>query len=325
MKDALTILRFLRDAADRGDRGVLVTLTDVTGGSSRAPGTHMAVSADGAHMGSLSGGCIEAAVAAEALAVLERGTAALVRFGAGSRYIDIRLPCGGGIDLLFTPDPPAPVIAGAIARLEARRPVSMVLGQGGGATLAADGAQGWSGTDFAVTHVPDLRIIILGQGAEAGALARLGIAYGAEVELLSPDAATLAAGEAAGARTGRLLSPSSVQPLAADAHSAVVFLFHDHDWEPALMAAALASPAFFIGAMGSEQTHARRAAMLDGRGVAAHDIARIAGPVGLIPATRDPDTLALSVLAQIAQALSRPDEHDSIMKSMNTAHGGRRC
>jgi xanthine dehydrogenase accessory factor len=82
----------------------------------------------------------------------------------------------------------------------------------------------------------------------------------------------------------------------------LVLLFHDHDWEEALLAQALEQPAFFIGAMGSRATQARRLANLASRGIAPAALARLAGPIGLIAAARDPDTLALSAMAHIVAA-----------------------
>ena len=69
----------------------------------RNPGTMMGVAQDGSFEGSLSGGCIENAVVAEALDTLKAGAPRVVRFGAGSPYLDITLPCGGGLDLLLAP------------------------------------------------------------------------------------------------------------------------------------------------------------------------------------------------------------------------------
>lgn len=315
MKNARAIFRFLRAAAERGERHVLVTLTDVVGSSSRSPGTHMAVSESGAFSGSLSGGCVEAAVVAEALAVLKRGRAALVRFGAGSRYIDIRLPCGGGIDLLFTPDPPKEVIAKALARLEARSSVTLALEQNGRCDIVQEAATGWTDYAFQVTHQPDLQLVVVGHGAEAVSLARLGIAHGTDVRVLSPDPATLVSARSFTQDTVHLPTPASTQAMTADEHSAIVFLFHDHDWEPLLMAAALATPAFFVGAMGSRRTHAQRLAVLREHGLPSGDAARIVGPIGLIPAARDPDTLALSVLAQIVATDAERRAHDYIRQN----------
>ena len=303
MKLALTIFRFLTEAAARGERAVLVTLTDVIGSSSRSPGTHMAVSETGAFAGSLSGGCVEAAVVAEARDILKRGKAELVRFGAGSRYIDIRLPCGGGIDLLFTPDPSPQVLREAASILEDRQPVSLIVYLDGGVAVGTVHKDGWSDRHFAATHFPDLRLLVVGHGSESRSLVRLASIYSAEVELLSPDAGLVEEMRLVGVDARVLPIPGATSLLKADAFTAVVFLFHDHDWEPELMGRALATPAFFVGAMGSRATAARRRELLVAEGVAQRDADRVVGPIRLIPATRDPDTLALSILAQVAASL----------------------
>lgn len=312
MKGARKIFRFLLEALQRGEQAVLVTLTDVAASSSREPGTHMAVSSTGAFIGSFSGGCVEAAVVAEALAVLKRGTAEIIRFGAGSRYIDIRLPCGGGIDLLFTPNPAGAALAEIVQRLDARCAATIALTTDGDFRVFDGPSNGWSEFGFTVTHQPDLQLVIVGHGSETVALARQAAAYEAHVRVMSPDAATLAAVDAFGVEGVAILTPASTDALVADRRTAIAFLFHDHDWEPALMIAALATPAFFIGAMGSERTHALRCEHLAMLGVASPDVARIVGPIGSIPATRDPDTLAVSVLAQIVAEFESPPIHEYI-------------
>ena len=97
--DTRIVCQFLAVVASRGQRTVLVTVGSVEGSSMRNPGTIMGVAEDGSFAGSLSGGCIENAVVSEALEVLKEGSARVVRFGSGSPYLDIKLPCGGGLAL----------------------------------------------------------------------------------------------------------------------------------------------------------------------------------------------------------------------------------
>ena len=160
-----------------------------------------------------------------------------------------------------------------------------------------------TGFDEAVLRIrldPLLRVVAIGQGEEVIALARQALAYGAEVLALTPDGDAIAPLAALGAEA-HLLKTSSPSPhLQSDPETAIVFLFHDHDWEQALMRQALAQPALLVGAMGSRRTHAARLEGLARIGVPAEQRARIVGPIGLIAMTRDPDTLALSVLAEVA-------------------------
>ncbi len=86
-----------------------------------------------------------------------------------------------------------------------------------------------------------------------------------------------------------------------DPWTATVLLFHDHDWEAPILARALNSKGFYVGALGSPKTHRMRCDRLAGMGVPQEQIARIHGPIGMIGRARDPGTLALSVLSEIAQ------------------------
>jgi xanthine dehydrogenase accessory factor len=304
----LQVLRFLAEADRHGQRSALVTITSLTGSSSRPVGTLMAVAEDGHFAGSFSGGCIEAAVVAEAREAIWDGRARQVRYGAGSPYLDVRLPCGGGVDLLFQPDPDRDAICHAVALLEERRPVTLVQTQTGNLTVVNDPcvrATGWQHETFVSWHVPPLGLMILGQGAEAIMLAQLGRAFGANITVLSPDERTLAFAEGLGASSLPLTTPNALTEFVADPWSAVVFLFHDHAWEPLLIERALSQPAFFIGAMGSRRTHANRLDTLRDRGLQQESLERIVSPLGLIPSARDPATLALSVLSQVVDAYRR--------------------
>lgn len=319
MSTARQVLQFLDQAHRRGERSVLVAIAHVVLASSRNPGTLLGVSETGAWCGSLSGGCVEAAVIAEALRVLAQGRAELLRLGAGSPLIDIRLPCGGGLDLLIVPEPDATAVAGALALLNARQPVTLEIGLAGGliiSSLQPTQRATWYGQRLTVRLEPGLRIVVIGLGEEVIALARLGLAYGADVTALTPDQDAVTLVAAMGATAHQLLTPAASPLLQTDAATAVVLLFHDHDWEQALLAQALDQPALLIGAMGSRRTHALRLDAMRCAGIPEAKLARIEGPVGLIAMTRDPATLALSVLARIAQAYQGHcdrlcDGHDS--------------
>lgn len=302
------ILRFLLDRASEGLGTVLVTLTAIEKGSSRGIGSQMAVAEDGRYAGSFSGGCIEAAVVGEALETLRNNRPSLVRFGVDSRYIDIKLPCGGGVDLLFNPHPDSEAIATIVTRLEARLPAVLRVSEPGVqlGDPAGDGpGSGWRSDAFEVHYVPDLRIVAIGQGEDLGAFARLSHRFGADVTAITPDQTVLDLLTADDIETVELVSRTNLPTIRADAWTAIVFLFHDHDWEEALLPRALGLPAFYYGAVGSRRTHQARLAMLEASGVPEPMRRMLRGPVGLIPATRDPATLALSILAEIAGEYQR--------------------
>lgn len=299
MYNPAPVFRFVNDALTEGHGVVLVTIAAVTGGSSRNPGAHLVVRADGRIAGSLSGGCIEAAVAAEALEVLREGVPRMSRYGAGSRFVDIRLPCGGSLDLLFTPLGDASLGAELVAALDARRPFSLALPLVGGRpwTSRADHRFGVAQTDkiLVVNHVPALRLALFGHGAALPVLRELARAAGIETISHSPDPELLGDGDVL------LAAPGAADGAGCDRWTAAVLLFHDHDWEPPILARLLPGESFYIGAMGSRTAHAARSDALRALGVAQADIDRIVAPIGLIPSLRDPETLAVSILAEVLQ------------------------
>ena len=144
---------------------------------------------------------------------------------------------------------------------------------------------------------PQTRFLVFGRGTEAGCFAALVRSAGYPVELHATDEDALAM-----AGFGRALAGDGwPEGLALDPQTAVTLFFHDHDREPALLQAALESPAFYVGAQGSLRAHLARCEGLRARGVAEEQIARLASPFGLIPSTRDPRTLAVSVLAHVLE------------------------
>lgn len=287
----LSALRLLAD----GD-GALCTIVGIEGSYSRAIGSHLAIGWDGRMAGSLADGCLEAELATHAAAL--RGKAAqTIRFGRGSPVIDFRLPCGSGIDIHIDPSPDRRRIAQVLSELDARRP----------ATVEIDG--------LIVRYAPPLRIVALGVGPEVGAVARLAAAMDIDCETHFP----------ADAHHPGLTLGQAPRGIAADPWTAILLLFHDHEWEQALLEWAIATPAFHIGAIGGWRTRERRMARLNARGLPQSQTDRIRAPVGLIPSTRDPATLALSILAQVVgdyeSVRRRGADQDGDTGSMEKAGG----
>ncbi len=255
----------------------LAVITGVEGTSYRPVGAVMAIGPKGRRAGNLSSGCIDEDVALHALRAMQDGQERRLRYGAGSPFVDLALPCGGGLDILILPHPDRDALAAAQDRLEARDTAVLSLP---GLTL----------------HIlPELRFLIFGKGPEAATFADLVNLAGFRAELFTPEAMDVPSGVPA----VPLLSPRWPEKVAIDARTAVTLFFHDHEWEPPLLAHALASPALYVGAQGSFRARMARRAALEGAGVSAERIDRLADPFGLIPSARDPRTLAVAVLADV--------------------------
>ena len=282
--DAIDILRFAADALEEGHASALVTLVEIRGGAARAIGAQMAVRDDGLYCGFVSGGCTEAAVAADAVIALNKGMDRNLRLGEGSPFFDIVLPCGGGITLAIHVLRDAAVLRHALTALRRRSPVRLRYHPGTQALSfePEEGASGWEGDTFVRAYRPKPRLLVAGTPMEAGVVARLAAVSGYEVITIARDE-----------------KPS---PDQFDADTAVALLFHDIDRELPLLDAALASSVFYIGALGSRRTHAKRCQALRERGNGEEDLARIKAPIGIFDKARDSRALAVSVIADIAQA-----------------------
>ncbi|HXV30800.1 MAG TPA: XdhC family protein, partial [Sinorhizobium sp.] len=88
-----------------------------------------------------------------------------------------------------------------------------------------------------------------------------------------------------------------------DCWTGAILTFHDHDWEPPLLKELVKTTCFYIGAIGSRTVHANRLQLLASEGVAEKDLARIRGPIGLVPDAKSCASLAVGVVAEfMAQA-----------------------
>lgn len=152
---------------------------------------------------------------------------------------------------------------------------------------------------FLQPHNPPLRMIIVGAVHVAQALAPMAAGMGFAVTIVDPRRAFATEERFAGVTLNHEWPDEAMQALAPDTRTAIVTLTHDPKLDDPALDVALKSPAFYIGALGSRRTHAKRVDRLKEMGHGEAAIARIAAPVGLdIGAVTAPE-IALSILAQV--------------------------
>jgi xanthine dehydrogenase accessory factor len=200
------------------------------------------------------------------------------------------------------------MVAEALARLEAREAFSIGFDVPRSTAKLSPDAGRQTGLDDGVLHrryLPRTRLLLAGRGPDFETVARVAAAAEFEVAVLSPDEDSLNALADLGGT--RMTAPGAPPDLPIDPWTATVLMFHEHEWENALLARAAAAPGFYVGALGSVRTHRERVERLRAMGVPDADIARIKGPIGLIDRARDPGTLALSILAEVSAARAALD------------------
>ena len=153
---------------------------------------------------------------------------------------------------------------------------------------------------------PPVRVIVVGAVHVTQALARMLQLAGYEVLVVDPRRAFATAERFPGIPLVDAWPDEALSKAPLDRRTAVVTLTHDPKFDDPALAAALRSPAFYVGALGSKKTHAARVERLRRMGFGDADIARIHAPVGLPIGAVSPAEIAVSVMAEIIGALRRP-------------------
>jgi xanthine dehydrogenase accessory factor len=312
----------------RGERVAVATVVEVTRSAPRQPGAKMAVCESGQIVGAVSGGCVEGAVIEVAEEVLRGEQPRLVHFGSDDDPCSIGLPCGGEISIWVEEFHPGRMVELASTGLRGAE-VTLLQGELAGAKLIveADGARSgtlgsaeldrsaeelaaellWAdrcerrGSLFIDVVAPAPRLIIVGAVDIAAALCTHARTCGWRSYVIDPRArfATPERFTDADEVIAAWPEPALTKLGGIDPATSIVVLTHDPKLDDAALLVALASPAGFIGAMGSRPAQAARRERLLAAGVEETDLDRISAPIGLdLGATSVAET-ALSIFAEV--------------------------
>ena len=307
---AADVERFLA----RGERVALATVVAARRSAPRPVGTKLAVAERGEISGSVSGGCVEPDVVEHARSVLATGQARLLSYGIGDELAaSVGLSCGGEIDVfLERVDERTPLVVprgAAVVTVIAGERVGekSVVAFGDDPELDAVARAGRSGVLerdgerlFCDLFTPSARLAVVGAVDLAEALCRAARALGWETIVVDPRP-RFATPERVPAADEIVVEwpQEALARVVPDASTAVVALSHDDKIDVPALSAALASDAFYVGALGSRRTQARRRELLLDAGVADEALERLAGPAGLDLGAEAPAEVALSILAEI--------------------------
>lgn len=261
---------FIDDAIrylNQGFKVAMLTLVNVEGSAPYPVGSQMLVRDDGEFVGQITGGCAETALVQQALMTISKSENTTERYGLNSRYFDIQLPCGSGLDIEFD------VSTSLKDYLEIAKSLAQRQSVRKGAFK---------------TYYPTPRILLFGQGPIMPSLMKLALLGGFDVMLFDLDEFYTA-------------------PISSycDQYTALVSLFHEHELEFDILLQALESDLFYIGALGSQRTHSARLKTLAEHGVAKPILDRIYGPVGFDIGATTPTQIAVSVLAEVIAVMNQ--------------------
>ena len=327
MKEILPeVERWLED----GEKVVVATVVGTRRSAPRPLGASLAISESGKMCGSVSGGCVENEVYEFAREVLAGAAPRLLTYGISDDLaLSVGLPCGGEIDV-FVDEVRRPLVdrlLQVVERSERAVVLTVLAGDDLGAELLVteDGERVGNGPEelaesapelirkgrsslveiggrevFADVYGPPPRVLIYGAVDTAEALSRTAQEIGwrpivadARAKFATPERLPSAA-EIVVAWPDETLA--QVQP---DDATAIVILTHDDKFDVPMIIGALATDAFYIGALGSRRNQERRRERLLEAGVDQAALERVSGPCGLDIGAQTPAETAISILAEI--------------------------
>ncbi|UYG09149.1 XdhC family protein [Halomonas sp. M4R1S46] len=292
------------------------TVLSTFGSAPREPGALLVARADGRHVGSLSGGCVEEAFLARLAAGAFRAPAEVIAYGDGAGAIDadrVSLPCGGRLEVLVERWPADARASRELeAYAEALRGANLMERR-----VPLDGGRcGWQLADAPGPRVerraetvririgPVARLVIAGISPVSQYCAQFAQALGFEVVVCDPRAEAWAGFDAGDARCRRELPSEYLRRHPAHAMTAVVALTHDPRLDDLTMLEAVRGSAFYIGVMGSKRTSANRAERLRrSGGLDDEALGRIRMPIGLDLGSKTPAEIALATLADVVRVM----------------------
>ena len=316
----------------------LATVVQTWGSAPRKVGAKMALTASGKIGGSVSGGCVEGAVVEEGTDVLQTNKPRLLHYGVADETAwDVGLACGGTIEVFVEPLDTAVYhfIWKLIQNGEAGAAITIIQGPAAllGRTLAVSragerlGSLGDAQLDaraiaaeatlvqpqrlqlteavevFIDTVRPAPTLIMVGGVHIAVALTNFAKTLGYRTLVIDPRRAFGTAERFP--HVDKLIQAwpdKAFTEIEITPETAVALLTHDPKIDDPALKIILKAKPFYIGALGSKKTHAKRAARLRGYGFNDAEIGRIHGPIGLDIGAQTPEEIALAIMAEVLAA-----------------------
>jgi xanthine dehydrogenase accessory factor len=163
------------------------------------------------------------------------------------------------------------------------------------------------GRVFLTVHVPPPRLVITGAVHISQALAPIARVVGYDVTIVDPRTAFASIERFPDVKVIAEWPDSALPPLHIDRYTAFVALTHDPKIDDPALTHALERDCFYIGALGSKKTHARRVERLKGAGIKDEAIGRIHAPIGLPIGAVSPPEIAVAIMGEITARLRQTE------------------
>ena len=301
------VLQTADEWLQQGHDVALVTVLKTWGSSPRPPGSLLVMRRDGILRGSVSGGCVEEDLVQRYLdQQLSESYPTRLDYGVNREDATrFGLPCGGRLELIIEQLNDAEELRSLLDALHHRqlmaRHVDLQTGQ---VSLQPAKAE----QDFVYTNIyvrkifgPQWNMLLIGAGHLSHYVSQMALMLGYRVIVCDPREEYAQNWQVPGTELTTLMPDDAVQHHAQQPRSIVVALTHDPKLDDMALLDALQSPAFYVGAIGSQRNCALRRQRLKELGITSAQLQRLHAPVGLPIGSHTPPEIAVSILAEITQ------------------------
>ena len=313
----LQVLSQLTDWVKSGRMAWLCTVVKTWGSSPRPIGSLLCCNDSGEVAGSLSGGCIEE----DLLERLQQGRLTtdkpqLLIYGATQEEVErFQLPCGGQLHIVIEPFPDTKhleALQAITGRLEDRACISRSVDLGAG-DFTVEACERFKHLEFVGTfddldttgkqlkqvYGPRFQLFLIGAGQVSQYLAQMAQMLDYHVIVCDPRPELIEQWPVEGVQLVNDMPDDAVKAYGSDPATAIVALTHDPRIDDMGLMEALKTEAYFVGAMGSTRTSAKRRERLKVLDLTDAEIDRLHGPVGLSIGSKTPAEIAIAILAQL--------------------------
>ena len=305
----LQVIQQARAWLSEGKPVWLCTVLSTYGSAPRSPGAMLACLSTGEHRGSLSGGCVEDDFLERVGNDFFCPVSQVIRYGDGGLSPTLSLPCGGVLDVLVEYLEPSSNTDEHLHAIEAAFAGSEFIIRhvllGTGFRTVGEGRMGASRIEVGVEQVAIRigavqRLLLAGLSPVAEFCASFALALGYEVILCDPRDEVVEGFSIPGVEVHKVMPAEFIANGGCHSATAVVALTHDPRLDDLTMLEAVRTPAFYIGAMGSQRTSQKRFERLSRiGGLDDESLRRIHAPIGLNLGSKTPAEIAMAVIADI--------------------------
>ncbi len=285
----------------------LCTIVTALGSSPRPVGSMLGVLDSGEQVGTVSGGCVEEDLLQQLCAGSVPATLpTLLEYGITAEENErLGLPCGGRLELLLQRLGPSDNdwIGAALQAIADRecveRHMTLATGRTHMVPVSRFSQLQLTAGELRQCFGPRMRMLLVGAGQLAQTLSELALGMDYEVLVTDPRQQILDQWAGPSVELIQGMPDDVIRLRASDQHSVIITLTHDPRIDDMALMEALATEAWYVGALGSMKTTEKRLVRLQQLGLADQQIARLHAPVGLPIGSKTPAEIAVAIMAQL--------------------------